>query len=1354
MTDPPSHAPEPLTSRERTLALLDELPLPLAQLSRRALDGKSAVERHNCAYYLGEASLKLAAAARIRLYLERALEPEGNVARRLVCLKLPSLGQWCELLRSTNNELGAMVDADEVALARRARELGKRPDSWDAVVRLADGVVDAGVLNREIARRAVTGGPLGFFELLTAYRNEVIGHGAQRSDAYCDEFSTLLLDAVLDVLASDALFDGMRLGRAVASSDSPDMLVWQDLSGLAATTSSVDAGDVDPTQLYFRGMGEAISVHPLVVVRDDDLGREQVGFLNRTLLRTRTIAHGLVEEVRRVDYLDYATGDTFSGIDTREGMRELLERSRQADDEGAGDQLVALPIAHGSVVGDFEVRAPIGRGAAGVVFAAKQRSMDRIVALKVLEPSLVATSLQLRRFHREIAALARCDHANVVKVLTAGVDHHRHFYAMEFVDGADLARVGRVLAAWRRDGVELLEGHLSAAVRLAQRIQGGMDAPDSPAVPTGPESSDASPPEAEGRAIELRIAELFADAAEGLHHLHERGTVHRDVKPGNLMLTGDGSRMVVMDLGSAHLVDETATMTRSGMGLAGTLRYMAPEQLERQRDAIDGRADVYALGATLFELVTGRRMFDGDNEGRIVQQVLGERPPPVRSLVRSAPRSLEAVIARATSKHPDARYPTARALAEDLRAVAAALPTKAKPAGPMRRALSFAARHRVAVGAAAGLVAMASGSGALAWHWLQPHDASYLRCVEQRGAFVGLGEIDAVEGRSQACVVTRRADRVQRVVFVNGLGEPLENEDGDAILELVYAEGGELLERIHRRRDDTIRQKHRFAWEGNTLHATVVDRNNFRVSLDGSEVSSYRVSFDERGYPSRRLFFNDRGLPRRNAEWVFGYAVETDGRGLILQSTALDASGQPSADQHGVTTVAWKYADNGVAVERRNLDGKGALVGDREGIAMQRWTADERGNRSSEQRFDASSKPRRGQDGCSGFRASYDRAGAVVAWTCLGIDGAPDWHRDGYVTRRAAFDGRGNRVEETYLDTQGEPTLHRDGYAKWTSAYDERGYRIEQRFFDESGKPCEHRDGYALWRAEHDDAGHLVAVAYFDVNSKPTLHRDGVASWRSTYDLLGNLLSSAYFGKEGEPVLNRYGYARRSWRHDDRGDIVELAYYDVGGDFRESADGYARLQAQYDDRGRRVEQRYLDASGAPTRDTRDRVFGVRMTHDEQGRVVGREMLGSDGRPAPNPDGLLKEELTYDVLHRVVLRRFLGAQGEVLGETRGDHEASGEVSSRLGALRAAHPELFHGAGGLVVAGAFRGGEAAPSIRPGDVLVSLGGTAVFDERDVWFQERQTQEPVDAVLIRGKRQLQVRIEPTELARMLSQP
>jgi WD40 repeat protein/serine/threonine protein kinase len=341
----------------------------------------------------------------------------------------------------------------------------------------------------------------------------------------------------------------------------------------------------------------------------------------------------------------------------------------------------------------------------GIVYKARQRSLNRWVALKVLPPGLAADPVALARFRREIAALERCEHPNLVKILTSGSDGDRHYYAMELVEGTNLADLFVVLASWRRQrGRPLCEEHLAAAVSSSSEMvqQQRLLATRADADPTQgdpqPRASErlgppAPPDLSGGRDLDQRLAELFADAADALAHLHARGVLHRDLKPGNLMLTADGKRLVIMDLGLAQLKDRSQGLTRTGTRWVGTLRYCSPEQLQWNLLDVDERADVYGLGATLYELIALAPLFDADSETRLIEQVLRRDPRDPRIFDPSVPRDLAAIALGCLDKDRGRRYAGARELADDLRRFCAGQPVRVRPASAPQRLWRWCRRN-------------------------------------------------------------------------------------------------------------------------------------------------------------------------------------------------------------------------------------------------------------------------------------------------------------------------------------------------------------------------------------------------------------------------------------------------------------------------------------------------------------------------------------------------------------------------------------------------------------------------------------------------------------------------------------
>src|SRR5262245_21807998 len=338
-------------------------------------------------------------------------------------------------------------------------------------------------------------------------------------------------------------------------------------------------------------------------------------------------------------------------------------------------------------LGEYRIVGEISRGGMGIVYEALQESLGRHVALKVLPFHRLMRETQLERFRREARAAARLHHTHIVPVFGVGECDGVHYYAMQFIRGQSLDSVLRELRRLRDPdgpapiGDDGRRPDLSFALarELATgRFSGGepdrpdryeaetVDQPASAPVPR----VEAAPP-ASGSHSELAsqsdlryyrgMARVGVQVAEALATAHGQGVLHRDIKPSNLLLDTQGTAWVT-DFGLAK-VEGLAELTSQG-DIVGTLRYMAPE---RFRGEADGRGHVYGLGLTLYELLTLRPAFADSERARLIERVLHEEPPRPRKRVPHVPRSLETIVLKAIAKEPAQRYPTAAALAEDLR---------------------------------------------------------------------------------------------------------------------------------------------------------------------------------------------------------------------------------------------------------------------------------------------------------------------------------------------------------------------------------------------------------------------------------------------------------------------------------------------------------------------------------------------------------------------------------------------------------------------------------------------------------------------------------------------------------------
>jgi len=301
--------------------------------------------------------------------------------------------------------------------------------------------------------------------------------------------------------------------------------------------------------------------------------------------------------------------------------------------------------------GDYELQRVLGEGGMGIVYKARQLSLNRPVALKMIKAARFATDDDRRRFQNEAEAVARLDHPNIVPVFEVGQFEDQHYFSMKLIAGESLDK------------------------RLKDYL--------------------ADP---------RRAAKLLAVTAGAIHHAHQRGILHRDLKPANILVDSEGQPHVT-DFGLAKRVEGDSELTRSG-AVVGTPAYMAPEQTSAKKGAVTTATDVHGLGAVLYALLTGRGPFGGTTLLDTLDQVRDRAPEPPRRLNPRVPRDLEVICLKCLEKDPRRRYASADAVAEDLKHWLAGEPIVARPVGNAARLWMWCRRNPFVAGAA-GLVATA-----------------------------------------------------------------------------------------------------------------------------------------------------------------------------------------------------------------------------------------------------------------------------------------------------------------------------------------------------------------------------------------------------------------------------------------------------------------------------------------------------------------------------------------------------------------------------------------------------------------------------------------------------------------------
>src|SRR6266404_2517396 len=347
----------------------------------------------------------------------------------------------------------------------------------------------------------------------------------------------------------------------------------------------------------------------------------------------------------------------------REGLEAEGEASRQAFESVLEEANVTDKEWR---LGHYEILEEIGRGGMGVIYRARQQHSRRIVAVKRIRAHQVNSHETLVRFRREAEAVASLDHPNILPIYEVSESEEGlPFFSMKYATGGSLRAAAPVFRTQPRE-----------------------------------------------------CARLMAKVARGIAYAHDKGILHRDLQPGNILLDGNSEPMV-SDFGLAKWLDQDSALTRT-LETLGTPGYIAPEQAECPAAKLTSAADIYSLGAILFYLLTGRPPFVGPNVLWVIHQAAATPAPRLRSLAPSLDRDLETIVARCLESDPNARYQSAGALAEDLEHWLRYEPIRARRTGVFTHGRKWVRRNRTTAVLAASLVALAAAVGVMLWERESP----------------------------------------------------------------------------------------------------------------------------------------------------------------------------------------------------------------------------------------------------------------------------------------------------------------------------------------------------------------------------------------------------------------------------------------------------------------------------------------------------------------------------------------------------------------------------------------------------------------------------------------------------------
>ena len=777
--------------------------------------------------------------------------------------------------------------------------------------------------------------------------------------------------------------------------------------------------------------------------------------------------------------------------------------------------------------------------------------------------------------------------------------------------------------------------------------------------------------------------------------------------PLGLVLSVGDALLEVLDFGIARLHDETGGEATAAGAMMGTPAYMAPEQALGESNKIDAQTDLWAVGATLFVLLSGMLVHDGANGQQLMVNAATKKARSLASVAEDVPRPVADVIDKALTFDKGERWASAKEMRDALRkacveatgAPVSALPKNERVTG-LEDTIALAAGGSSGSGgeafdptvdalAGSGGVGGAAGAQTTAAAVSRSHgDASTVtrRKAPWRWVVVGLLVTAVVAGgartyraarapRARYCLdiedtkegprcifevgadvvpkrhkvinrVTELAGRVVSVEHVNFAGTVDDGDTDFARLDVIRAASGAVQEVKTYDRFGVNLQWQKWSEGGTRIDLVDIDGKTPRHASKKERFTTKRLDYDNEGRVKVARYFGPTGRPRPDADGVYGSEFEYGkAPGLATKVVNLGADGAAAADALGV--VVTRHADNEVPSEWRDssyFDATDAPTTHRGFHTWKRLHDDY--EITSVAAFGLHGEPVVSFDQTvHEIRMTWNPTTHIGEAAVFDEHGRPGSARGVWIwAQRVTFDQRGREVLLEALDGQGNRVLSHDGVSAMRRTYDDVSHEIACENLDPSGSPMQDNESAARWERQCDAHDNVLEARAYDVRRHLAPSKDGAAIERATFDDRDGMLAQSHFDANDHPVATVHGFSADHRKYDHLRNVVEVAYFDADGKATLSDEGFAIRRWIYDENDDLVAESFFDATGAPIL-FQSSYATRRMKNDERGLVIEEEYLDVHGDSVLAKNGYASVKRTRDRNGDVTSESYFGKKGE-------------------------------------------------------------------------------------------------------------